>query len=71
MSAPQPVVKGVFVEIATGKRVKALFLQHNAEAQETVADDCYITLSTTLKVGEAGMWPVDEFKKRFKFEAAK
>ena len=68
---PEPVSKGVAVEIATGRRVNSFFLKHDAERGETEADDCYITLSKTLDVGtqgsgESGLFPRAEFAKRFK-----
>lgn len=72
MSAPLPVPKGLFAEIATGKRVHALFQKHHADIGETEADDCFITISEKLNcgghgAGESGMYPVADFKKQFRF----
>lgn len=68
---PEPIAKGDAVEVDTGKRVRAYFLKHHAEICETTADDCFITLSRTTDVGlrgsgESGLFPPDEFKKKFK-----
>ena len=76
MNAPLPVAKGVAEEISTGKRVTAYFLKHDPNAGETVADDCYITISKTLDVGakgsgESGLYPPAEFRQQFKFIEAK
>ena len=69
MTTPLPVPKGLFSEIDTGKRVRAYFLKHNANTGETDADDCFITISEKLDVGngESGLYPVADFKKQFRF----
>ncbi len=72
MRAPLPTPKGLFAEVATGKRVLAYFLKHNPDAGETEADDCYITISEKLDCGkkgsgESGLYPVADFKKEFRF----
>ena len=72
MSAPLPVPKGLFVEVATGQRVYAYFQKHHADAGETEADDCFITISEKLDcgehgAGESGLYPVADFKKEFRF----
>ena len=72
MSAPLPVPKGLFQEIKTGRRVHGLFLKHNPDAAETVADDCFITISEKFEgaehnCGESGIYPVDQFKAQFRF----
>ena len=68
---PEPVAKGFATEIATGRRVFVHFLKHDADAGETEADDCFITLSRTLDCGqrasgESGLFPPAEFRKLFK-----
>ena len=72
MTAPLPVPKGLFAELATGKRVRVSFLKHNADAGETEGDDCFITISEKLNCGtagqgESGLYPVADFKNQFRF----
>ncbi len=72
MSEPQPVYKGLFMAVATGKRVFAYFLKHNPDAGETADEDCFLTVSDKLTggergCGESGLWPVEQFKAGFRF----
>jgi hypothetical protein len=72
MRAPLPIPRGLFAEVATGKRVFAAFQKHHADAGETGADDCYITISEKLDCGdhgcgESGLYPVENFKNQFRF----
>ena len=72
MNAPLPLYKGLFVELATAKRVHAFFLQHDPDAGETPADDCFLTVSELLTgglegCGESGLYPVADFRNGFKF----
>ena len=72
MNIPEPVSKGMAVEMNTGKRVTAYFLKHDPNCGETPSDDCYITISEKLDVGakgsgESGLYPVDQFRQQFQF----
>ena len=73
---PEPVFKGIHRELATGREYRAFFLQHHADAGESSADDCLLTVPLTLEggaqnCGESGYWPAAEFKSAFQFARLK
>lgn len=74
ISVPEPVLKGIFRETATGKDYWTYFLKHHEAIGESSEDDCYITLPVTLtggaeNCGETGLFPKADFTKQFAFVA--
>lgn len=72
MSAPEPICKGIFRQNNNGRLFAGYFLKHNADAGETKADDCFITLPLVLaggekNCGESGLFPAAEMPQRFTF----
>ena len=72
MIAPEPILKGIFRETATGKVYWGYFLKHNADAGESAGDDCFLTLPVELtggehNCGESGLFPKSDFEAAFSF----
>ena len=72
MIAPEPVFKGIFQEISTGKIYWGYFLKHNANEGETSDDDCFLTLPVDMtggehNCGESGLFPKSNFEQSFRF----
>ena len=70
--APEPVLKGIYQDIQTGKDYWVYFLKHNPDAGEAPQDDCMLTVSVLLTGGEhncgdSGLFPIMDFANRFRF----
>lgn len=72
MTAPEPILKGIFRDSQTGRNYRGFYLKHNADAGEEAQDDCMITVPEHLdggehNCGESGCFPMDDFAARFAF----
>lgn len=71
-TAPEPIPRGIYGDISNGKKYHAFSLKHNADAGETEDDNCIITVPVIMEggehnCGETGIFPPDDFAKRFQF----
>lgn len=63
-----PISKGLAIVRSTGERVRMFFLPHDADAGESPAEDCYITLPAKLDgTGLTGLFPTAMFHQQFKY----
>jgi hypothetical protein len=71
-TAPQPIFKGIYQQKKDGLAFAGYFLKHNADAGESPADDCFLTLPLKMeggehKCGESGIFPMTEVAKHLLF----